>query len=130
MIRFEPFWPTAVAATLCFLIGGLWFSPLLFGKAWMKELHVDREPSRAVGALLAIPATIAAAVGLGVLTASAHATDVPTALAVAGTVWISFIVGIELPALYLENAPRRFAIGAGHKLVVLTTMAIVYGLWQ
>lgn len=130
MIRFASAAPCAVAAALCFVVGGLWFSPALFGRPWVEELHVRAEPSRALGAMVAIPASIAAAVGLGALTASARVTGLPAALAVAGIVWICFIVGIELPALFLEKAPRRFAIGAGHKLVVLTGMGVVFGLWQ
>ena len=26
-----------VAAIACFLLGGLWYSPALFGKAWQRE---------------------------------------------------------------------------------------------
>src|ERR1044071_9140930 len=30
-------WAVLVAALSTFLIGGLWYSPAVFGKAWMKE---------------------------------------------------------------------------------------------
>ncbi len=130
MIRFEPFPAVLVAALACFVIGGLWFSPLLFGKEWLRELRVTDEPSRAIGAILAVPAALGAAFGLGVLTASADIVDVPRALMVGALVWACFVVAIELPALALEKAPRRFAIHAGHKLVIYLAMATIFGLWN
>lgn len=130
MIRSESLGAVLVAAGVCFVIGGLWFSPLLFGQAWLEELRVTGEPSRALGALLAVPASLLGAFGLGVIVASAHITDVPKALTLAILVWVCFVAGLELPALSLERSPRRFAIGAGHKLVVLAAMATVFELWN
>jgi len=130
MISFEPLSAALVAALASFAIGGLWFSPLLSGNAWLRELHVTGEPSRTMGAVLAVPSALGAAFGLGVLTTSAHITDVRRALFVGVLVWACFVVAIELPSLALEKAPRRFAIYAGHKLVVYLAMATVFGLWH
>lgn len=73
-------------------------------------------------------ASLAAAFGLGVVLASANITDVPRSLLVAVLVWVCFTVAIELPAFALERAPRRFAIGAGHELLVYLAIAVVFGL--
>lgn len=32
-----------VAAALAFVLGDLWYSPLLFGKAWMRENNLSEE---------------------------------------------------------------------------------------
>ena len=32
-----------VAAVACFLLGGLWYSPVLFGKAWQRETGLTDE---------------------------------------------------------------------------------------
>jgi hypothetical protein len=87
VIRFEPLAAVGVAAAICFVIGGRWLSLLLFRTALLSELGVTDEASRATGALLAIPASIRAAFGLGVLTACANAADLPNALLVAGIAW-------------------------------------------
>ena len=34
------------AAVACFVIGGLWYSNLMFGKAWMKESGMTEEKAR------------------------------------------------------------------------------------
>lgn len=130
MLRSEPVAAVVTAAVVCYVIGGLWFSPALFGKIWMRELRVTDEPRRSTGALLAIPASLAAAFGLGVVIASANITDLPRSLIVAVLVWACFTVAIELPAFALERAPRRLAIGAGHKLVAYLAIAAVFGLWS
>jgi hypothetical protein len=40
-------WPAIlVAAFVTFLMGYLWYSPLLFGKAWMKEIGFKKDDSK------------------------------------------------------------------------------------
>jgi Protein of unknown function (DUF1761) len=34
-------WAVLVAAVVAFVMGGLWYSPLLFGKAWVKLRGMD-----------------------------------------------------------------------------------------
>ncbi len=36
-------WSVLVAALSNFFVGGLWYSPLLFGKSWMKENNFKKE---------------------------------------------------------------------------------------
>ena len=36
-------WSVLVAALSNFIVGGLWYSPLLFGKLWMKENNFTKE---------------------------------------------------------------------------------------
>ncbi|MGB4971685.1 MAG: DUF1761 domain-containing protein, partial [Cyclobacteriaceae bacterium] len=37
------YWAILVSALSTFLIGGLWYSPAVFGKAWMKENGLTEE---------------------------------------------------------------------------------------
>ena len=125
----ESFPAVATAAPVCFVIGGVWFSPLLFGKARMGELRVTGEPSRSPGAILAIPASLAPSFRLGVILASAKVTELPPSLLVAVIVWACFTDAIELPGLVLERAPLKLAIGVDHKLLVYLGFAPVFALW-
>jgi len=131
MLTSAPIGAVVAAAASSFVIGGLWFSPLVFGRVWLRELHASELPqSRAVGALLAIPASLGAAFGLGVLIASTHADTLWRGIVLASLVWLAFAVAIHLPAAYLEHAPRRFAIDIGHQLVVFLTMGSILGAWH
>ncbi|NNK34276.1 MAG: DUF1761 domain-containing protein, partial [Xanthomonadales bacterium] len=35
--------PSLIAALSAFILGGLWYSPLLFGKAWQREAGLSDE---------------------------------------------------------------------------------------
>lgn len=124
-------WPAVLGASLaCFVIGGFWFSPLMFGDAWVRELHAEsRAENRAVGALLALPAAIVAAFVLGVLIASVGATTAAKGILVGLLVWLGFCAAIHIPAVYLEGRPIRFAIDSGHKLAICVAMGAILGIW-
>lgn len=125
-------YPTAtgvlLAALVCFLIGGLWFSPLLFATPWMEELKVqDQSTNRVMGAAVAIPQSLLSAFVLGTLLASARVTDAGHGILFGLLVWLGFCVAVHLPAAYLEGAPRRFAIDIGHKLAICVAMGAILG---
>ena len=130
MIHFPSLIGVVAASVIAFGIGGLWFSPALFGNDWLKELHVgDRPVSRSTGALLAIPAAVGSALILGILIESIGSATPLKGVCIGFLIWLGFAVAIHLPAIYLEHAPRRFLIDAGHKLVVFVAMGAALGAW-
>src|ERR1017187_1259138 len=70
-----------VVSILCFLIGGLWYSPLLFVKAWMQEMKITPESmksqnksmAKVMGSALLL--TLVSTVALATLLASRNATS-------------------------------------------------------
>jgi hypothetical protein len=131
MLHFSPWAPVLVAATGCFLVGGLWFSPVMFGNRWIEELDAgDRAEGRAAGALLAVPAALVTAIVFGVLIRSADVHSLGLGVVVGLMVWAAFAVAIHLPAFYLERAPVRTAIDVGHKLIVFVLMGAIIGGWR
>lgn len=131
MIHTAPWGAVAVAALVCFVTGGIWYSPPLFGTRMLSEVGIDpSSANRASGALLAIPQSLLAAFGLGVILASASVTSLNPALGIAAIVWVTLLVGFELPAIAVEGKARLFAMRSGHHLVALLGMAVVFGLWR
>ena len=43
-----------VSALLAFVIGGLWYSPILFAKAWMREAGLTEEQTRKANLALSL----------------------------------------------------------------------------
>ena len=41
-------WRVAVAAIAAFLVGGLWYSPMLFARPWMKAMGYDPDDKKKV----------------------------------------------------------------------------------
>ena len=131
MLHLAPWTQVLVAATCCFLVGGLWFSPLMFGNRWVQELDAgDRAESRVAGALLAVPAALATAVALGVLIRSTDVHSLGMGVVIGLLVWGAFAVAIHLPAFYLEHAPVRTAIDVGHKPIVYVLIGAIIGGWH
>lgn len=122
-----------VAALLGFAIGGLWYSPLLFAKAWQREAglgdeQVRRAPmARIFGfsalAQLVIAANLAAFIGpkasLGFGLAAGAA---------AGLGWVAMSLGVVY--LFEQRSLKLWLIDAGYQVVTYTLMGGLLGVWK
>lgn len=118
------------ASGAAMLLGGLWYSPLLFEKRWQQLVATptDREPGNPVviygGAFVLI--LLSAAVFhafLGPNPDFAFATGVGFAAGVAwaaGTIWISYLFEGRARGLYLING--------GYHITQYTVYGLVFGL--
>lgn len=61
------FWPVLIAAVVAYIIGALWYSPLLFGNKWMKLAKITKNDAKNMGASTFIASFIAAIVMYTVL---------------------------------------------------------------
>ena len=122
-----------VAAAATFLVGGVWYSPVLFGKAWQRETGLtdtqlkERNPAMVFGPafLLALlmAFNLAAFIGpeatLGFAVAAAFA---------AGFGWVAFGMGVTY--LFEARSFRLWLIDAGYHAVSFTLMGVILGLWK
>ena len=121
------------AAASAFVIGGVWYSPLMFGSAWMKAAGLSPEEvqSRKMGVVFG------ASFGLSLLIAfnlAAFLAGPPnlawgvTAGALAGIGWVATAMGIT----YLfENRPSKlFLVNAGYHAVTFMVMGGILGVWK
>ena len=122
------------AAFSAFALGGVWYSPLLFHKPWMKAAGLsDAEVARgnpavifggAFGLCLVMAANLAAFLGGPDTTVAWGA----AAGALAGGGWVA--CGIGVVALFERRpAPYTF-INGGYWLVALTMMGAIIGAWR
>lgn len=120
-----------VAAVACFLLGGLWYSPVLFGKAWQRETgltdeQLKRGNTARIFGLSFVLALLAAwnfanflgprpslALGLG-------------AGASAGLLWVAGSFGINY--LFERKSFRLFAINGGYHTVQFAIIGLVLAL--
>ena len=124
---------TLAAALSAFLLGGLWYSPALFGKAWQREVGLSDE------ALAAAPMgrIFGGAFALSLLAAFVFALflgpspALPFALgagAAAGFGWVAAGLGINY--LFARRSLRLFAIDAGYLGLMFVLFGLVLGLWH
>lgn len=126
-------WAVLVAALSTFLIGGLWYSPAVFGKAWMRENGFTEEGMKnsnmakifGLAFILALVASINLAMFLG--------PDQTIAMGafygfLAGFGWVATFVGTHY--LFERKSFTLFAINAGYSIVSLTLMGVIIAAWK
>jgi len=124
-----------VAAIAAFAVGGVWYSPILFQKPWMKLMG---DTGNHKGGLT--PAQAMAGEFVAILLTSyilAHfiilinATTVTATLQLAFWLWLGFQAPMLLASVFFERRPLQlFIINAGQRLVAILVMATILGLWQ
>lgn len=127
-----PLLTVAVAAAAMMLVGWLWYSPFLFGKAWVRHSGIrpgDIRPKDAQrGHVFAVIVAFVGAYLLGML--SAHATNLPTLLLSIVFVWL-FIALDQFNSLVWRRDPfSLFLLQAFRSLATLTVGALVFYFWR
>lgn len=126
-------WAILVSALSTFLIGGLWYSPAVFGKAWMRENGFKEEDMKGgnmvkifgLAFLLGLIAAINLAMFLG---PEADLTFGAAAGFAAGAGWVATFVGTHY--LFERRSFKLFLINAGYSIVALTVMGVIIGAWR
>lgn len=124
-----------VAALAGMAIGAFWYSPMGFGKQWMRLRGQDpsvmdgRMPKKEM--LIQFVAILVLAY---VLAAFASALSIPSALAALTfgfLVWLGFYATSLLDTVLWEKAPwSLYVLNAGYRLVSILVMALIIGLWR
>ncbi|MCA8980573.1 MAG: DUF1761 domain-containing protein [Planctomycetes bacterium] len=126
------YWAVLVAALTSFVLGGLWYSPALFGRAWCNEMgrSIDEKsghPAKVFGAAFAF--SLAASYFFAWLLGPAP--DLHRA------VHMSFVVGGGFVACcfginyqFAGHSWRMLAIDAGYHFLQFVLFAVVLGLWH
>jgi hypothetical protein len=122
-----------VAAISAFALGGLWYSPLMFVKRWMKEARLTEDETKKANMLkvfgLAFLLSLIAAFFLAMFIGNdkgaafgAHAG------LMAGFGWVFTYMGISY--LFESKTFMHFLINAGYSVISLTIMGGIIGVWQ
>jgi hypothetical protein len=130
--------PILVVAILCFLIGGLWYSPILFGNAWLKEMKATKESMMAANAgqmprifgytfLLTLVSTVA----LATLLEANHFRSPIKGAEMGLFVGAGLVAAREgANALFERRSFRHFLIVAAHDVVLLTIQGAILAVWR
>ncbi len=127
-------WLAVIAAAVsAFVLGGLWYSPLLFAKRWMKESGVTEESAKntnmlklfGLSFLLSLVASFFLAMFIG---PEAGAGFGALAGFMAGLGWVFTFIGIIY--LFERKTLAHFLINSLYSVVALTIMGFILGIWK
>jgi hypothetical protein len=121
------------AAVSSFAIGGVWYSPLLFGPAWMKETGLtDAELRRRNTALVfAMSFLLSLVIAFNLAAFLAGPPDLVwgiSAGALAGIGWVATSFGVTY--LFEARPLKLFLINAGYHALTFMLMGGILGIWK
>jgi hypothetical protein len=122
-----------VAAVSAFLLGSIWYSPLMFLNRWMKELGITKDSTKKVSMVklfsLAFILSFIASLFLAMFIGSnAGAGFGALAGFMAGIGWVFTFMGINY--LFESKTMALFLINAMYSVTSLTIMGLIIGVWQ
>jgi len=122
-----------VAGISAFVVGGIWYSPGLFGNVWMKENKIGQEDirrsdkGRIFGSALILALVMSTNLALFLSDAK---TDLRWGF-IAGLltgVWV--FCGLAITAMFELRTCRYVFINGGYQLVALALMGAIIGVWR
>lgn len=125
-----------VAAIAAMVIGGVWYSPLGFGKPWMRLMgYGDKVPEGSKRAMMRSYAFMFAG-ALVMAFVLAHfafiwgARETLSAVQLGFWTWLGFVAPVQLGTVLWEGKPwMLFFLNTAYYLVTLIAMAVIVGLW-
>ena len=123
--------PSLLSALAAFLLGGLWYSPLLFGKTWQREAGLSDEQLQAankvrifgVSFILCLLAAIAFSM---VITPEASFFMAFHSGVGVGLFWVATSFGVNY--LFELKSFKLWLINAGYHTLQFTLYGLIFGL--
>jgi hypothetical protein len=122
-----------VAALLTFAIGGLWYSPLLFAKAWMKEAGLSEQQTRdaPMGRIFGLAGLASLVMAFNLAAFIGPKASLGFGLfagAAAGIGWVAMSLGVIY--LFEQRSFKLWLINSGYQVLAYTLMGGLLGVWK
>jgi len=121
------------AAVATFALGGLWYSPALFGKVWQREAGVTEEKMKSANMPLIFGLTFVLALIAAWVFALFLGPRPPMALGLgagfsAGLCWVAASLGINY--LFERKSLKLWLINGGYHTLQFTIIGLILALWH
>ena len=122
-----------VAAAASFVIGGVWYSPILFANVWMRETGLKDEELRGrnMGLVFGTSFVLSLVISFNLAAFLAGPPNLAwgiTAGALAGIGWVAASFGITY--LFEKKSMKLFLVNAGYHAVTFMVMGGILGVWK
>lgn len=127
-------WAVLAASLSAFVIGGLWYSPSLFGRAWMKEIGETEESlsDANMGKIFGLAFIFILIMAFNLAMFLNHETVDFAAGTLYGFLtgfgWVFFAFAVN--SLYERRSWRYVLINGGYWTIAFTVMGMVLGAWR
>ena len=123
--------PSLISALSAFILGGLWYSPLMFGKVWQREVGLSDEQLAAANRLkvfgISFILCLVAAIAFSmVITPEAGFFMAFHSGVGIGLFWIATSFGVNY--LFEQKSLKLWLINAGYHSLQFTLYGLIFGL--
>jgi hypothetical protein len=121
------------AAVATFVLGGLWYSPALFGKAWQREAGVNEEQMKNANTAMIFGLAFVLSLIAAWVFALFLGPRPPMALGLgagfsAGLCWVAASFGINY--LFERKSFKLWLINGGYHTLQFTIVGLILALWH
>ena len=122
-----------VAALLSFALGGLWYSPLLFARAWMNEAGLSEQKTRdaPMGRIFGLAGLASLVMAFNLAAFIGPKASLGFGLfagAAAAIGWVAMSLGVIY--LFEQRSLKLWLINSGYQVLAYTLMGGVLGVWK
>lgn len=122
-----------VAALMSFAIGGLWYSPLLFARAWMKEAGLTEQQTKdaPMGRIFGLAAVASLVMAFNLAAFIGPKASLGFGLfagAAAAIGWVAMSLGVIY--LFEQRSLKLWLINSGYQVMAYTLMGGLIGVWK
>ena len=125
-----------VSGIAIFLLGGLWYSPALFAKSWVRLMGKTEAEMKAAAPgplpfVMAFLCGLAIAMAMAVMLNHFPPVNVLHAIKVAVICWVGFAAATSFATAMFSGTPRPlWLINSGYNLVAFVMAAVIEALWR
>lgn len=128
-------WLAVIAATVAaMVIGSVWYTPAIFGRAWMKSMGVKEKgfmDGKMQPIVFAIVSSFITAVALGVLLQVLELTSVWQGASFGIMVAVAFLATNKIMQAQFEKRPLSYnVVTSGADVVTLAVMGAILAVWS
>jgi hypothetical protein len=125
-----------VSGIVIFMLGGLWYSPVLFARPWVRLMGKTEEELKATASgpasyVIVFVCALLSAFALAVILDRFSPVSLMTGVMVAVLCWVGFAAATSFGTALFSGTPRGlWLINSAYNLVALIAAGIILSLWR
>ncbi|HVT05149.1 MAG TPA: DUF1761 domain-containing protein [Thermoanaerobaculia bacterium] len=126
-----------VTGVIIFLLGGLWYSPVVFARRWMTLMARSEEELKAGAGSMPVNFTLAFLCGLliawvmAIILGYVGSPSAATGAIVGSLCWLGFAASTSYATAVFSNTPKElWLINSGYNLVCFVIAGVILSVWR
>ncbi|MCW9027921.1 MAG: DUF1761 domain-containing protein [Kangiella sp.] len=124
------FYAVVTATLLSFAMGGLWYSPLLFGRIWLKELKLGAEGIKQKPRVFILSFVFSLATAFIIANLLGPQPKLVNAVVTSAMIGGIVLFSLGITYQFSNKTLRHLLIDGGYHIVIFTMFGLILGSWH